>query len=309
VERPGRQWKSRPAGSEGARRGSVYRNQRPRSYVPRPRGRADPVRRTPPPTGALFAAAGCTRARLARSSRPNRQQASPRAGGRRRGVAGLHAPSANEAELRLKAARNQPHPASSDVDSGNWPDQIDGPERRNERKQARQGDPLPRKVARQGAPRAEAMLFHLRVAWRPIPTVADAGPHTTTLQRFAEHGRNETREQAEAARIQAVAAAHRTCRRCARPRHPRRPPGLQRLTKCRAKTLRPRKKKSVPRSASPELDRRADAVVFGRYPPAKQQQNLRNAEGGAGRRLDAERHRVEKKTSKITAFEKRKRRR
>src|SRR6185295_14443151 len=109
------------------------------------------------------------------------------------GVAGLHA-RRHEAELRLKAAETNLTRVEDVI--GQLASQIDGL-----KKQARQAIRY-RDVAAK-VRKAEAMLFHLR--WlQANADVAEAGrTHDLNVRELAER----TREQAEAARIQAIRAS------------------------------------------------------------------------------------------------------
>ena len=138
------------------------------------------------------------------------------------GVAGLHA-RRHEAELRLKAAETNLTRVEDVI--GQLAGQIDGL-----KKQARQAIRY-REVAAK-VRKAEAMLFHLR--WMEAHAdVAEAGrTHDLAVREMAER----TREQAEAARIQAMRASELPALREAEARAAA---GLQRLTNAR-ETARPR---------------------------------------------------------------------
>jgi chromosome segregation protein len=152
------------------------------------------------------------------------------------GVAGLHA-RRHEAELRLKAAETNLTRVEDVI--GQLAGQIDGL-----KKQARQAIRY-REVAAK-VRKAEAMLFHLR--WLEANTdVADAArTHDLSVRDMAER----TREQAEAARIQAVRASELPALREAEARAAA---GLQRLTNAR-ETLDREEERAKERVA--ELDRR-----------------------------------------------------
>ncbi len=152
------------------------------------------------------------------------------------GVAGLHA-RRHEAELRLKAAETNLTRVEDVI--GQLAGQIDGL-----KKQARQAIRY-REVAAK-VRKAEAMLFHLR--WvQAHEDVAEAGrTHDLNVRELAER----TREQAEAARIQAVRASELPGLREAEARAAA---GLQRLTNAR-ETLDREEERAKERVA--ELDRR-----------------------------------------------------
>jgi len=132
------------------------------------------------------------------------------------GVAGLHA-RRHEAELRLKAAETNLTRVEDVI--GQLSGQIDGL-----KKQARQAIRY-REVAAK-VRKAEATLFHLR--WLEANAdVAEAGRvHELSVREMAER----TREQAEAARIQAIRASELPALREAEARAAA---GLQRLTNAR----------------------------------------------------------------------------
>src|ERR1700720_374543 len=109
------------------------------------------------------------------------------------GVAGLHA-RRHEAELRLKAAENNLVRVEDVI--GQLSGQIDGL-----KKQARQAIRF-REVAAK-VRKAEAMLFHLRWLEANSDVAETARVHDLSVREMAER----TREQAEAARIQAVRAS------------------------------------------------------------------------------------------------------
>jgi chromosome segregation protein len=152
------------------------------------------------------------------------------------GVAGLHA-RRHEAELRLKAAETNLTRVEDVI--GQLAGQIDGL-----KKQARQAIRY-REVAAK-VRKAEAMLFHLR--WLEAHSdVAEAGHvHDLSVREMAER----TREQAEAARIQAIRASELPALREAEARAAA---GLQRLTNAR-ETLDREEERAKERVA--ELDRR-----------------------------------------------------
>src|SRR6201995_3645129 len=132
------------------------------------------------------------------------------------GVAGLHA-RRHEAELRLKAAETNLTRVEDVI--GQLAGQIDGL-----KKTARQAIPY-REVAAK-VRKAEATLFHLR--WLEAHSdVAEAGhTHDLSVREMAE----KTREQAEAARIQAIRGSDLPALREAEARAAA---GLQRLTNAR----------------------------------------------------------------------------
>jgi chromosome segregation protein len=152
------------------------------------------------------------------------------------GVAGLHA-RRHEAELRLKAAETNLTRVEDVI--GQLAGQIDGL-----KKQARQAIRY-REVAAK-VRKAEAMLFHLR--WLEANSdVAEAGRvHDLSVREMAER----TREQAEAARIQAIRASELPALREAEARAAA---GLQRLTNAREQLDR-EEERAKERVA--ELDRR-----------------------------------------------------
>jgi chromosome segregation protein len=152
------------------------------------------------------------------------------------GVAGLHA-RRHEAELRLKAAETNLTRVEDVV--GQLAGQIEGL-----KKQARQAIRY-REVAAK-VRKAEAMLYHLR--WLEAHAdVAEAGRvHDLAVREMAER----TREQAEAARIQAIRASELPALREAEARAAA---GLQRLTNAR-ETLDREEERARERVA--ELDRR-----------------------------------------------------
>src|SRR6202048_2595435 len=111
------------------------------------------------------------------------------------GVAGLHA-RRHEAELRLKAAETNLGRLEDVI--GQLAGQMDGL-----KKQARQAIRY-REVAAK-VRKAEAMLFHLRWMEANADVTEAAHTHDLAVREMAER----TREQAEAARIQAVRASER----------------------------------------------------------------------------------------------------
>src|SRR5258705_4637685 len=180
------------------------------------------------------------------------------------GVAGLHA-RRHEAELRLKAAETNLTRVEDVI--GQLAGQIDGL-----KKQARQAIRY-REVAAK-VRKAEAMLFHLR--W--LDANSDVG-ETAHVQDLSVRDMAEcTREQAEAARIQAVRAADLPALREAEARAAA---GLQRLTNAR-ETLDREEERAKDRVA--ELDRRLTQFAAD---IAREQQQTSDAEV-ALRRLDAE---------------------
>src|SRR6202140_4883816 len=152
------------------------------------------------------------------------------------GVAGLHA-RRHEAELRLKAAETNLTRVEDVI--GQLAGQMEGL-----KKQARQAIRYREVAAR--VRKAEALLFNLR--WLEANAdVADAGrTHDLSVREMAER----TREQAEAARIQAVRASELPALREAEARAAA---GLQRLTNAR-ETLDREEERARERVA--ELDRR-----------------------------------------------------
>jgi chromosome segregation protein len=152
------------------------------------------------------------------------------------GVAGLHA-RRHEAELRLKAAETNLTRVEDVI--GQLAGQIDGL-----KKQARQAIRY-REVAAK-VRKAEAMLFHLRWLEANSDVAEAAHVHDLSVRDMAER----TREQAEAARIQAVRASELPALREAEARAAA---GLQRLTNAR-ETLDREEERAKERVA--ELDRR-----------------------------------------------------
>src|SRR5712664_2221963 len=180
------------------------------------------------------------------------------------GISGLHA-RRHEAELRLRAAETNLTRVEDVI--GQLAGQIDGL-----KKQARQAIRY-REVAAK-VRKAEAMLFHLR--WLEANSdVADAArTHDLSVRDMAER----TREQAEAARIQAVSASELPVLREAEARAAA---GLQRLTSAR-ETLDREEERAKERVA--ELDRRLTQFSAD---IAREQQQTSDAEV-ALQRLDAE---------------------
>ncbi len=152
------------------------------------------------------------------------------------GVAGLHA-RRHEAELRLKAAETNLLRVEDVI--GQLASQVDGL-----KKQARQAIRY-REVAAK-VRKAEAMLFHLR--WiQAHADVAEAGKtHDLNVREQAER----TREQAEAARIQAIRASDLPSLREAEARAAA---GFQRLTNAREMLDR---EETRAKERGSELDRR-----------------------------------------------------
>ena len=167
------------------------------------------------------------------------------------GVAGLHA-RRHEAELRLKAAETNLTRVEDVI--GQLAGQIDGL-----KKQARQAIRY-REVAAK-VRKAEAMLFHLR--W--VEANADVGEAARTHDLNVREMAERTREQAEAARIQAVRASELPALREAEARAAA---GLQRLTNAR-ELLDREEERAKERVA--ELDRRL--TQFSADIAREQQQN------------------------------------
>jgi chromosome segregation protein len=180
------------------------------------------------------------------------------------GVAGLHA-RRHEAELRLKAAETNLTRVEDVI--GQLAGQMDGL-----KKQARQAIRY-REVAAK-VRKAEALLFHLR--WREANAGVSetAATHDLSVREMAER----TREQAEAARIQAVRASELPALREAEARAAA---GLQRLTSAREMLDREEERA---RERVAELDRRL--AQFSADIAREQQQNS-DAEVALAR-LDAE---------------------
>jgi chromosome segregation protein len=180
------------------------------------------------------------------------------------GVAGLHA-RRHEAELRLKAAETNLVRVEDVI--GQLAGQIDGL-----KKQARQAIRY-REVAAK-VRKAEAMLFHLRWLEANAGVAEAAHTHDLSVRELAER----TREQAEAARIQAVRASELPALREAEARAAA---GLQRLTNAR-ETLDREEERAKERVA--ELDRRLTQFSAD---IAREQQQTSDAEVALAR-LDAE---------------------
>src|ERR1700736_3238342 len=180
------------------------------------------------------------------------------------GVAGLHA-RRHEAELRLKAAETNLTRVEDVI--GQLAGQIDGL-----KKQARQAIRY-REVAAK-VRKAEAMLFHLRWLEAHAGVAEAARTHDLSVREMAER----TREQAEAARIQAVRASELPALREAEARAAA---GLQRLTNAR-ETLDREEERAKERVA--EWDRRLTQFSAD---TAREQQQTSDAEV-ALQRLDAE---------------------
>ena len=180
------------------------------------------------------------------------------------GVAGLHA-RRHEAELRLKAAETNLTRVEDVI--GQLAGQIDGL-----KKQARQAIRY-REVAAK-VRKAEAMLFHLRWLEANADVAEAARTHDLNVREMAER----TREQAEAARIQAIRASELPALREAEARAAA---GLQRLTNAR-ELLDREEERAKERVA--ELDRRLTQFSAD---IAREQQQTSDAEV-ALQRLDAE---------------------
>ncbi len=180
------------------------------------------------------------------------------------GVAGLHA-RRHEAELRLKAAESNLTRVEDVI--GQLASQIDGLKR--QARQAIRYRELQAKVRK-----AEALLFHLR--WVQANTdVTEAGKtHDLTVRDLAER----TREQAEAARIQAIRASELPG---LRENEARAAAGLQRLTN--ARELLDREEERA-RERVAELDRRLTQCAAD---IEREQRQMSDAEV-ALQRLDAE---------------------
>jgi chromosome segregation protein len=180
------------------------------------------------------------------------------------GVAGLHA-RRHEAELRLKAAETNLTRVEDVI--GQLAGQIDGL-----KKQARQAIRY-REVAAK-VRKAEALLFHLR--W--MEANAGVAEATTTHDLSVREMAERTREQAEAARVQALRAAELPALREAEARAAA---GLQRLTNAR-EILDREEERAKERVA--ELDRRLTQFSAD---IAREQQQSSDAEVALAR-LDAE---------------------
>lgn len=180
------------------------------------------------------------------------------------GVAGLHA-RRHEAELRLKAAETNLTRVEDVI--GQLAGQIDGL-----KKQARQAIRY-REVAAK-VRKAEALLFHLRWMEAHAGVAETKRTHELAVREMAER----TREQAEAARIQALRASELPALREAEVRAAA---GLQRLTN--ARELLDREEERA-RERVAELDRRLTQFSAD---IAREQQQSTDAEV-ALQRLDAE---------------------
>jgi chromosome segregation protein len=180
------------------------------------------------------------------------------------GVAGLHA-RRHEAELRLKAAETNLTRVEDVI--GQLAGQIEGL-----KKQARQAIRY-REVAAK-VRKAEAMLFHLRWLEANAGVAEAAHTHDLSVRELAER----TREQAEAARIQAIRASELPALREAEARAAA---GLQRLTNAR-EMLDREEERAKERVA--ELDRRLTQFSAD---IAREQQQTSDAEVALAR-LDAE---------------------
>ena len=180
------------------------------------------------------------------------------------GVAGLHA-RRHEAELRLRAAETNLTRVEDVI--GQLAGQIDGL-----KKQARQAIRY-REVAAK-VRKAEAMLFHLRWLGAHADVADAAQVHDLSVREMAER----TREQAEAARIQAIRASELPALREAEARAAA---GLQRLTNAREALAR-EEERAKERAA--ELDRRLTQFSAD---VAREQQQSADAEV-ALQRLDTE---------------------
>jgi chromosome segregation protein len=179
------------------------------------------------------------------------------------GVAGLHA-RRHEAELRLKAAETNLTRVEDVI--GQLAGQIDGL-----KKQARQAIRYREVAAR--VRKAEALLFHLR--W--IEANAGVADTTRTHELAVREMAERTREQAEAARLQAVRAAELPALRA----EARAAAGLQRLTN--ARELLDREEERA-RERVAELDQR-----LGQFSAdvAREQQQVADADAALAR-LDTE---------------------
>lgn len=180
------------------------------------------------------------------------------------GVAGLHA-RRHEAELRLKAAETNLTRVEDVI--GQLSGQMDGL-----KKQARQAIRY-REVAAK-VRKAEAMLFHLRWLEANAGVAETAQTHDLSVREMAER----TREQAEAARIQAIRASELPA---LREGEARAAAGLQRLTNAR-ELLDREEERAKERVA--ELDRRLTQFSSD---IAREQQQTSDAEV-ALQRLDTE---------------------
>jgi chromosome segregation protein len=180
------------------------------------------------------------------------------------GVAGLHA-RRHEAELRLRAAETNLTRVEDVI--GQLAGQVDGL-----KKQARQAIRFREVAAR--VRKAEATLFHLRWIEAHADVAEAARTHDLNVREMAER----TREQAEAARIQAIRASELPA---LREGEARAAAGLQRLTNAR-ELLDREEERAKERVA--ELDRRLTQFSAD---IAREQQQTSDAEI-ALQRLDAE---------------------
>jgi chromosome segregation protein len=180
------------------------------------------------------------------------------------GVAGLHA-RRHEAELRLRAAETNLTRVEDVI--GQLAGQIDGL-----KKQARQAIRF-REVAAK-VRKAEATLFHLRWLEANADVAEAAHTHDINVREMAER----TREQAEAARIQAIRASELPA---LREGEARAAAGLQRLTNAREQLDREEERA---RERVAELDRRLTQFAAD---VAREQQQTSDAEI-ALQRLDTE---------------------
>jgi chromosome segregation protein len=180
------------------------------------------------------------------------------------GVAGLHA-RRHEAELRLKAAETNLTRVEDVI--GQLAGQIDGL-----KKQARQAIRF-REVAAK-VRKAEATLFHLRWMEATGGVAETAHVHELSVREMAER----TREQAEAARIQAIRASELPALRDAEARAAA---GLQRLVNARDMLDR---EEARAKERAAELDRRLTQFSAD---IAREQQQTSDAEA-AVLRLDTE---------------------
>jgi chromosome segregation protein len=180
------------------------------------------------------------------------------------GVAGLHA-RRHEAELRLKAAETNLTRVEDVI--GQLASQMDGL-----KKQARQAIRY-REVAAK-VRKAEAMLFHLRWLEANTEVTESAHTHDLAVREMAER----TREQAEAARIQAIRASELPGLREAEARAAA---GLQRLTNARDMLDR---EEARAKERAAELDRRLTQFAAD---IAREQQQTSDADVALAR-LDSE---------------------
>jgi chromosome segregation protein len=180
------------------------------------------------------------------------------------GVAGLHA-RRHEAELRLKAAETNLTRVEDVI--GQLAGQIDGL-----KKQARQAIRYREVAAR--VRKAEALLFHLRWMEAHAGVAETTRTHELAVREMAER----TREQAEAARLQALRAAELPALREAEARAAA---GLQRLTNAR-ELLDREEERAKERVA--ELDQRLTQFSAD---VAREQQQVADADAALAR-LDTE---------------------